>query len=136
MSTHNSSLITHPFLRSQFDRPVSLIQKVLPNLRIRPSLQPMQRMPLRAMRLADQAHVGLVEQLVAFSHGARGTGADDGLPCRLAAARDRDDVVERQLGGRELSSAVLAAILVAQIDVAARELHFLSRQTIEREELD
>ena len=45
-------------------------------------------------------------------------------------------MIERELARRELSSAVLAAILVAQIDVAARELHFLTRQTIERQELD
>src|SRR5205085_3630432 len=64
------------------------------------------------------------------------TGADDVLPRRLAAARDRHDVVEGELRGGELLSAVLAAVAVAQIDVAARELHFLPRQPVEYQELN
>src|SRR6185436_383931 len=122
-------------LRLQFHIPICLIQKVLPDLRIRPSLQPVQRVPFGALGVADEADVGLAEELVALAHVARQAGADDVLPGRLAAARDRDDMVERELRRRELAAAVLAAVLVAQIDIAPRELHLLPRQAVEDQQL-
>src|SRR5438132_14255911 len=45
-------------------------------------------------------------------------------------------MIERQLGRRKLPAAVLAAIAVAQINVAARELHFLTWKPIEGQKLD
>ena len=45
-------------------------------------------------------------------------------------------MIERQLGRGELLSAILAAISVAQVDVAARELHLLPRQTVEDQKLN
>src|SRR5258708_4056118 len=120
----------------QLDVPVRLVEKVLPDLREVPSLEAMERMPLRAVREADQTHVRLVQELVALAHVARQAGADDVLPRGLATARDGDDVVERELRGRELPSAELAAVLVAKVDVATREFHLLARKAIEGQELD
>ena len=96
----------------------------------------MQRMPFRPVRMADQAHVRFAGHFVSLPHIARQTGTDDVFPRRLPAPRDRHDMIERQLGRRVLAAAVLTTIAVAQIDVPARELHFLARQAIEDQKLD
>ena len=49
-------------------------------------------------RLALEVHRGLLEQAVALSEVARSAGRHDVLPDRVAAARARHDVVERQPG--------------------------------------
>src|SRR4029078_2570045 len=97
------------------------------------SLKAMERVPFRTARLPDELHAALVKELVPLPHVAREACAHDVVPGRLSAARDRNDVIERQLGRRELLPAVLAAIVVAEIDVTARELHFLARQPVEEQ---
>src|SRR5438876_11527388 len=102
-------------LTLQFHIPIRLIQEVLPDVREVPSLQAMERVPARPVRLPDELHAALGEELVPLPHIARQAGADHVLPARLSAARDRHDVVERQLGRRELLPAVLATVAVAQV---------------------
>src|SRR3954469_24018192 len=85
--------------RVQFHVPVRLIQEVLPDVGEVPSLQAMERMPARPDRLTLELQAGLGQELVALLYVARQAGADDVLPRRLAAARDRDDVVEGELRG-------------------------------------
>src|SRR5581483_5580786 len=48
---------------------------------------------------------------------------DDVLPVFAAALRDRHDVIEGQVAGRKQVAAVLARVLVARVDVGARERH-------------
>src|SRR4051794_31174445 len=99
-------------LTFQFHVPVRLVQEVLPDVREVPALQAMERVPPRAVRLANELQAALGEQLVALLYVAGKTGADHVLPARLPAARDGHDVVERQLGRGELLPAVLAAVAV------------------------
>src|SRR5205085_9311780 len=54
---------TYRALRPQLDVPVGLVEEVLPDLGIRAALQPVQRVPLWAVRLADELHVALAEEL-------------------------------------------------------------------------
>src|SRR5713226_7406678 len=56
----------------------------------RPKWHPLHRMPLRTGRLANEPDGGLAEQFIALPHIARQAGADDVLPRRLAAPRDRN----------------------------------------------
>src|ERR687892_2618500 len=96
----------------------------------------MQRVPLRTMRVTNELHARFVKQLVPLLHVAWQAGADNVVPARLSAARNRDDVIEGKLGRGELPPTVLAAVLIAEIDVSAGELHFLPRHPVESEKLN
>src|SRR5271155_2258732 len=66
-------------------------------------------------------HPGFVGCAATFAAIAVMARAYDVLPRRHAAARARDDVVQVQLGARQLLVAVLAGVAVAGEDVEARE---------------
>ena len=68
-----------------------------------------------------------VRRAAALQPVAAMAGADDVLPHRHAALRARDDVVEVQLRAREAPPAVLAAVVVARVDVEAAEAHVPAR---------
>src|SRR5262249_29505226 len=80
-----------------------------------------ERRPLRTEGMADEAHARLGRRPSALQPVAPVTGADDVLPGRRATLRARDDVVEVQLGTRESPATVLAAVVVARVDVEATE---------------
>ena len=66
-------------------------------------------------------HARLAGRAAALAAIAPDTAGDDILPVLAAAVRDRNHVIERQLVGREPVPAVLTAVLVAGVDVGARE---------------
>src|SRR2546421_445822 len=68
-----------------------------------------------------EPHPSLVRRASAFPAVARHAAGDDVLPVLAAAVRDRDDMVERQLGCREILVAVLAGVVVARVDIRPRE---------------
>src|SRR5882724_7946884 len=119
----------------QFHRPVGVLQERPPRLVLAVAhLQVQQRAPLRLLRLADQAHVGLPRRAAALADVARHAGADDVVPRALAALAARRHVVQAQLRRRELPAAVLALVVVAGEDVPAIELHRLLRQLLVAEQ--
>ncbi len=83
-----------------------------------------------------QLHAGMVWTLAALLYVAGRTGTDDVLPCGLAAHASRDDVVQRQLTGREMLAAVLAPVLVAGENVTAVEFDLGSRQAVVKQQPD
>src|SRR5882724_8653494 len=89
-----------------------------------------ERRPLRPPRQPDQPHPRLRRRTPALQAVAAVAGAHDVLPHRRAAPRARHDVVEVQLGARELPAAVLAAVPVARVDVEAAEAHVAARDAI------
>ena len=74
----------------------------------------------RRARRVRELHLHLVQQPVALAQVARRAGGDDVLPDRLAAARARDHVVERQPAAR--GAAVDAAPAVTGEERPARDL--------------
>ena len=56
--------------------------------------------------------------------------ADDVLPGGAPALRAGDDMVQVQLGARQLAPAVLAHVAVAHVDVVAREAHLGLRDAV------
>src|SRR5262249_3278306 len=52
-------------------------------------------------------------------------GSDDVLPVFPAALGDRQHMIERQIAGWEQFSTVLAAMVVARVDICAREWHVI-----------
>src|SRR5205823_2357120 len=78
----------------------------------------------------------LLRRAAALTHVALHAGADDVLPRALPALAARRDVIQAQLGGRELAAAVLALVVVAGEDVPPVELHGLLRQLVVIDEAD
>src|ERR1041384_831416 len=79
------------------------------------------RRRIGAPRVARQPHACLSRRAATLLPVARHAAGDDVLPVLAAALGDRNDVVERQLGGRVRLSAVLAGVVVTRVDVRARE---------------
>jgi len=86
--------------------------------------------------LFDQLHAGVFRAPTALPDVAGRAGTDDIFPDRLAANTSRDYVIERQFTGWEAFAAVLADVLVAGEDVAAVELHVVSRQAVVKQQPD
>src|SRR5919112_1428336 len=74
-----------------------------------------------------EVHARLLRRAAALLVVATLAARDEIIPRRLAPARAREHVVERQFGRRELPSAVLAGRVVAQQNVLARERAALVR---------
>ena len=72
---------------------------------------------------SPEVHAGLGRRPAAFPAVARHAAGDDVLPVLAAALGDRHDVIERQLARWEAVAAVLALMIVARVDVRARERH-------------
>src|SRR5262249_1532966 len=89
-----------------------------------------ERRPLRPSGMAHEPHPCLRGRTAALQAVAPMTRADDVFPHRRAALRARHDMVEIQLGTRELAAAVLTAILVPCVDVETTEPYVTARNTI------
>ena len=87
-------------------------------------------------RLAGQLESGLFRRAAPFAVIAAMAAGHQIFPRRLAGARTRDHVIERQLPGRQYLQAVLASIPVAHQDILARESAGLVRDTAVFQEPD
>ena len=124
-------------LIAQLDVPVGEIDEVSPALvMLCAESHVHERTPLRALRSADQRHVGLVREAVPLSRIAGDARADHVLPRRQSTAIPRQDVVEVQIRPLKNSAAILAGVLVALENVVPGKLHFLFRQPIEEQQDD
>lgn len=94
------------------------------------------RPPLRPARFADELHLRLVREAVAFARVTGNAGADDIFPCREAAFIARKDVVEIQFAALKNLTAILTGVVIALEDIVPGELYFLLRQPVEQEEHD
>jgi len=83
------------------------------------------RHPPRLERRSDQSHARFTRGPAAFLVIARQTGGNDVLPRGITALNDRRHMIEGKFLGRIFTSAVLAGILVPQIDIGPREPDFL-----------
>ena len=70
-----------------------------------------------------QVHAGLSGRAPALAAVAGHAAGDDVLPILSAALGDRHHMIEGQLRGREVVAAVLARVVVARVDIGARERH-------------
>src|SRR3954471_22368866 len=68
-------------------------------------------------------HAGFCRRAPTFLAIARHAARGDVLPILAAAVRDRHDVIEGELARRKAVAAVLAAVIVACVDVRARKWH-------------
>ncbi len=121
----------------KFDVPVGEVDEVPPALLwlgVEGDVQ--EGLPPGALRLAAQAHSGLVRQAVGFLCVATNAGAHNVFPVGLAAAIARDDVVQVQVFAVEHFVAVLAGVFVPFVDVVPGEFHFLARHAVKEEQHD
>ena len=81
-------------------------------------------------RRFDELQAGLAEALAAFLNVAFRAGADNIRPDRFAAQPARNNMVKRQLAGREFAAAILTAVSVAGKDVAAVEFDLAAGKTV------
>ena len=94
------------------------------------------RTPLRPLRFADKMHVRFLRQPIAFAGIARDARANHIFPRRRSASFARHDVIEIQVVALKNLPTILTRIFVALENVVTRELHFLFRKTIEKEQHD
>ena len=94
------------------------------------------RAPLRSLRLASQTHVRFLREPVAFARVTLNARANHIFPCRRSASIARHDMIEIQLIALKNLATIRTGVLVALEDVVTRELHFLFRETIEKEQHD
>jgi len=90
--------------------------------------------PLGPLRFADKMHVRFLRQSIAFACIARDARANHIFPCCRSASFARHDMIEIQLVALKNLATILTGVLVALEDVVTRELHFLFRETIEKEQ--
>src|SRR5438067_9837986 len=69
----------------------------------------------------QQVHAGFSRRPPTFLSVARHAAADDVLPVLPAALGDRQHMIEGQLARRVAVAAILAAMVIARVDVGARE---------------
>ena len=76
-----------------------------------------------------------IAMLIAAGAGvAAGAAAHDIVPGCLSATAARDDVVQAQLAGGIAPTAILAAIMVAGVDISPIKPHLLARQPVVKEQ--
>src|SRR5437899_8460049 len=95
-----------------------------------------ERPPLRSLRLADETHVRFLGEPVAFAGITRDAGANHIFPRRHSAAVPRHDMIEIQVTSLKNLAAILTDIFVALENIVTGKLHFLFRETIEKEQHD
>src|SRR5438128_442410 len=78
-------------------------------------------MQRKSARTTKQMHARLFRCAVAFAMITALATGDEIVPRRLATARTRDHVVQRQLRRRELLPAILATGVITQQNVLARQ---------------
>jgi len=92
--------------------------------------------PLGPLRFADKMHVRFLRQSIAFACIARDARANHIFPRRRSASFARHDMIEIQVVALKNLATILTGVLVALENVVTRELHFLFRETIEKEQHD
>src|SRR4029453_13144233 len=92
--------------------------------------------PLGPLRFADKMHVRFLRQAVAFACIARDARANHIFPRRRSASFAWYYMIEIQIVALKNLATILTSVLVALKDVVTRELHFLFRETIEKEQHD
>src|SRR5439155_5320611 len=92
--------------------------------------------PLGPLRFADKMHVRFLRQSIALARIARDERANHIFPCRRSTSFARHDMIEIQIVALKNLATILTGVLVALEDVVTRELHFLFRETIEKEQHD
>src|SRR5262245_35065515 len=76
-----------------------------------------------ALRHSHQMHAGFSRRAPTFLAIARDATGNDVLPILTAALGDRKDMIERQLARGKAVPTVLAFVVVARVNVRARERH-------------
>src|SRR5262249_27524955 len=79
------------------------------------------RRRLGALRHPQQMHAGFGRRAPTFLAIARHAAGDDVLPLLPAAVRDRHHAIEGELARRIAVAAVLAAMIVARVNIRARK---------------
>ena len=92
--------------------------------------------PLGPLRFADKMHVRFLRQPIAFACIARNARANHIFPRRRSTSFARHDMIEIQVVALKNLATILTSVLVALENVVPRELHFLFRETIEKEQHD
>src|SRR5262245_51647406 len=82
---------------------------------------------VRPFRRTNEMHACLLGRATAFPPIARDAATHDVLPVFPAALCHRNHVIERQLARREPVTTVLTDVVVARVDVRAREWNVLHR---------
>src|SRR5204863_4811895 len=94
------------------------------------------RVPARALGWPQELDAALRGRACTFAQVARDAATDDVLPGGAAALAAGQDVIEVQRRARQLLAAVLAGVLVARVDVEARETHLRRRHAVVELEQD
>src|SRR6266850_4770074 len=79
--------------------------------------------PFRTLRHPREMHAGFSRRAPTFLAIARDAARHDVLPVLAAALSDRQHMIERQLARWEAVAAILALVVVARVNVRARERH-------------
>src|SRR5271169_1401106 len=87
-------------------------------------------------RFAHQLHASFEGKLVALAAVAEMATSYKVFPSGRTSARTRNDVIKRQLAGRQYGGAILAGVAVAQQDVLARQSPALVRDAAILEQPD
>src|SRR5206468_9488294 len=94
------------------------------------------RTPLWPFRPSNQAHVRFLRKPISFTCITRDARANHIFPCRRPSPVTRHHMIEIELVTLKNPTAILASVLVALKNVVPRKLHFLLRETIEKEQYD
>ncbi len=122
---------------AEFDVPVGGVDEVFPAfVEGGPEGEMDEGAPLWAFGFFDEAHSGLGWGAVGLAGVAGDAGADDIFPTGSAAVVSRHDVIEVEVFPVEKFAAILAGVVVAFVDVVARELHFAAWDPVEEENDD
>lgn len=122
---------------AQLHVPVRQINEVFPTVvLVETEVDLHERTPLGSLRLFDEMQSDFLRRVIGFLGITLDTGTDDVFPRGGAATIARDNVIQIQVLPVEDVAAVLAGVAVALEDVVARELHFLLRHAVVREQQD
>jgi hypothetical protein len=122
---------------SEFDVPVSQIQKVLPAFMVlKPQVDLNEWPPFRAFWFPHQMHASLIWRPVGLARVTGDAGTHYILPSSGSASISRNNVVEIQIFPVEKMAAILTGVAIPLEDVVSRELHFLLGQSIKENQKD
>src|SRR6188474_230944 len=104
----------------QLDVPIQIVTPAFWRV-AQPDRDANRRRRIRSPRGSEQLHSGFGRRTSALEPVAANTAGDDVFPVFAAALRDGHYVVEREVSRREPPAAVLAGVMVACVNVRARE---------------
>jgi len=124
-------------LIAQFDIPVGEIDKVPPAFMLWSRKRDLhKRTPLWPFRPSNQAHVRFLRKPISFTCVTCDARANHIFPCGRPSPVTRHHMIEIELVTLKNLTAILAGVFVALKNVVPRKLHFLFRETIEKEQYD